>query len=113
MQSIVITRVQEADYIQRCLKNPVKMIFWELPSSVKLLNDVVWEQVSCVVVAIKDKTMRWEIMEWASNYISDGLILDFWRIYNATIPYRRTDRVLMNPRIPHLRDWCWVYRMQK
>ncbi len=100
MQSIVITQVQDVDYIQSCLKYSVTMILWEVPSSVMQLNDVVWEQVSCVVVAVRDEQMKKEIIVWLTNYISDGIILDFWQIYYASIPTRRVDRILMNPYIP-------------
>ena len=97
MQSIVITQVQDVDYIESCLKDSVMMILWEVPNSVMLLNDVVWEQVSGVVVAVRDEWMKREIMTWLTNFISEQVILDFWQIYNASIPIRRADRILMNP----------------
>lgn len=97
MQSIVITQVQEADYIESCLKKSVTMILWDIPQSVLLLNDMDWEQVSCIVVAIKDMQMRNDIKDLAMKYISEQKILDFWQMYNAIIPVRRVDRVLMNP----------------
>ena len=75
MQSIVITQVQDVDYIESCLKDSVMMILWEVPNSVMLLNDVVWEQVSGVVVAVRDEWMKREIMTWLTNYISEQVIL--------------------------------------
>lgn len=93
----MITTTKEYEYISACLKIPITVINWENPKHVKILTHTNWNEISCVVVALQNDTLRADIIKLISNYVPKQPIIDFYCFYKITVPLRHSERVLSNP----------------
>lgn len=96
MNVVLITNESDCSFVSRCLKIQAEIVVWEYLERVNVVN---WEEKDCIVVAIKDSIMRKQIIKIMESFVSKNSIIDFWQFYGAMIPFKRCDRVMMNPNI--------------